>query len=271
MAQRAPSLAHLLAQVDAAHPGRNKSQDGWIGDSAHAGRASDHNPNSRGMVDAQDLTDNPPTFDAWAVANSIVGDSRLNYVIHDRKINSGGGWRPYGGSSPHTEHVHLSIHQTPQAEGDTRDWNIGGVAVPSTLARPSTPGLIVVHRLYRRVENEHFLSESESEVLGLLGPHTDYEGAAWEYDPALCPIRVVRFVHNKSDLHFWSASPAEQVAVTHQDWRTEGLAFGCRASGTPVERLIHNNTGRHLWTAMKAEYEVVQHQDWRAEGIAFYV
>ncbi len=36
---------------------------------------------------------------------------RVTYIIRDRQIwnRSGGGWRPYNGSSPHTDHVHVSF------------------------------------------------------------------------------------------------------------------------------------------------------------------
>jgi hypothetical protein len=33
----------------------------------------------------------------------------IKYVIYDRQINSGYGWRHYYGSNPHTDHVHVSV------------------------------------------------------------------------------------------------------------------------------------------------------------------
>ena len=149
----------------------------------------------------------------------------------------------------------------------------GAVTTSRQLVQPSAPGLVVVHRLYNPKTGEHFYTESEAEARSILG-RFGYDGAAWEYLPKPTDIPVVRFIHNKTGLHFWSANLAEQVAVTHQDWRTEGRAFGSKPSGTPVYRLIHNKTGQHVWTASKAEFESLQHKDWRADdpiGIAFYV
>jgi len=58
-ARRAKATSMLLEQVNALAPDRNKSSDGWIGDEAHASRKSDHNPNSKGVVQAQDFTHDP--------------------------------------------------------------------------------------------------------------------------------------------------------------------------------------------------------------------
>jgi hypothetical protein len=34
----------------------------------------------------------------------------LKYLIYNRQINSGGGWRRYQGQNPHTDHVHVSTY-----------------------------------------------------------------------------------------------------------------------------------------------------------------
>jgi hypothetical protein len=65
----AKSLDVLRSQINKAHPNRSKVSDGWIGDTAHAARASDHNPNSGGVVTALDLTHDPAHgFDSWKFA-----------------------------------------------------------------------------------------------------------------------------------------------------------------------------------------------------------
>jgi hypothetical protein len=63
---------------------------------------------------------------AWALANA----ARLNitYVIWSRRIwdsRNTRGWEPYRGSSPHTDHVHISFHPTPSSGGDAVDTATG--------------------------------------------------------------------------------------------------------------------------------------------------
>ena len=43
-------LVQLRAEFNAINPRRDKSSDGWIGDVAHQGEVSDHNPDSAGRV-----------------------------------------------------------------------------------------------------------------------------------------------------------------------------------------------------------------------------
>lgn len=59
---------------------------------------------------------------AWAQANA--GRLGVTYVIWSRKIwdsRNNRGWEPYNGSSPHTDHVHISFHPTPGTGGDAVD------------------------------------------------------------------------------------------------------------------------------------------------------
>lgn len=120
----ARSLDVLLDQINEAYPGRSKASDGSIGDVAHVSRTSDHNPHIQlggvGIVSARDFTHDPAAgFDAHAFADALrrSGDLRIKYVISDRRMFSSyvsGGrapweWRPYVGSNPHTQHVHVSV------------------------------------------------------------------------------------------------------------------------------------------------------------------
>lgn len=107
----AGSLITFRDQVNAAYPGRNKASDGTIGDSAHASRVSDHNPNSAGVVTAIDITHDPAHgLDIWKLAQALVasGDPRIKYIIVNRKIWEGA-WHAYSGSNPHETHMHLSV------------------------------------------------------------------------------------------------------------------------------------------------------------------
>lgn len=87
------------------------------GDRAHQARRSCHNTGQ--AVDIQVARGTNPTPADIALGDRIASYYRDNAAKHDvrvviwnRRIASarrGWTWRPYGGSSPHTRHVHLSI------------------------------------------------------------------------------------------------------------------------------------------------------------------
>ena len=126
----APALKTLIAQINAAAPSRSKASDGTVGDSAHSARKSDHNPDSRGIVHAADITDDDAHFDATKMFDAIIAsrDPRVKYLIHRGRIVSGNGgpspWksRAYTGANGHFKHVHVSV--TDAGENDTRPWSI---------------------------------------------------------------------------------------------------------------------------------------------------
>lgn len=164
MAERiAKSLDVLRTTVNTRHPLRNKGSDGWIGDKAHRVRASDHNPDSRGVVHALDITHDidkrGDDFDAWRFAEilRLNRDPRVSYVISNGRIFSSfdkvsGGkvvrkkweWGPYTGSNKHAVHTHISCVSGP-LEDDTRPWVIdalpsGSVTEPKPVVVPP-PGI----------------------------------------------------------------------------------------------------------------------------------
>lgn len=125
----------MLDEANALAPSRSKSSDGIIGDAAHAGTASDHNPDSRGIVHAIDLTHDP--FHGWDCARRseqirLARDPRTLYVIFNGRWFHGlrGGewghpifvWEPYHGSSPHAEHMHVSVEYGEHFENDVHGW-----------------------------------------------------------------------------------------------------------------------------------------------------
>lgn len=136
----ARSLEQLRAEVNARFPGRDLSSDGSIGDTAHQARKSDHNPNSRGVVQARDFDEND------ASGGELVGDAiwemllrtkprRLKYAIYEGKILSSypaHGYpaytpRPFDGN-PHPAHIHVSVQDDPALYDDPSPW---GLAAPA--------------------------------------------------------------------------------------------------------------------------------------------
>ncbi|MGH3928888.1 MAG: hypothetical protein ACRDTF_02800 [Pseudonocardiaceae bacterium] len=126
----ARSLDVLLAQLNARFPGRSKASDGGIGDAAHAARASDHNPDSGGVVRARDYTHDPKAgVDIDRLSDELAAsrDPRISYVIANNLIMSGAAgprpwqWRAYQGPNPHRNHMHLSVVTDSRAD-DPRPW-----------------------------------------------------------------------------------------------------------------------------------------------------
>lgn len=131
----ARSLEVLRAEINAIAPGRSKASDGTIGDSRHQAGASDHNPNSAGVVCAADFTHDPGHgADMTRIAEHIRTHRHpaLKYVIFDRRIasaSSGWAWRTYTGSNPHTKHMHVSVGVGPDGRStgpydDTSPWGL---------------------------------------------------------------------------------------------------------------------------------------------------
>lgn len=163
MAHRiAQSLDKLRAQINGRFPGRNKKSDGWIGDAAHASKASDHNPHvkdgSTGVVTALDVTHDPASgCDAGILADVLVAsrDPRIKYVIWNRRIIAGDPgpspwtWRKYTGINPHNMHVHVSVRPTKSLYDDTSPWAVPGGAAPDTPSAPPPPPAAIKRRLLK--------------------------------------------------------------------------------------------------------------------------
>lgn len=150
----------LRAQVNARWPERDKRSDGWIGDSSHSSRTSDHNPDwsdplHPGVVRAIDIDEDliGPDFADPDIADRFaeelrtcgaIGEPRLRYVIFERRIaqaSLGWAWRPYSGPNPHDLHIHVSF--TRAGDDDGRPFSLplfedgAGTDTPVVLRRGS--------------------------------------------------------------------------------------------------------------------------------------
>lgn len=138
----APSLDVLLAQINAMAPNRSKKSDGSVGDLAHQGTNSDHNPEPpTGEVDARDFTHDPANgcnigeiFEQIRLSCKAGRERRVKYLIFNRRICSAASnweWRIYTGDNPHDKHGHVSVVDA--YDNDTSPWEISNPLPPSTV------------------------------------------------------------------------------------------------------------------------------------------
>lgn len=119
----------LREQIDDAFADRDRTSDGWVGDTRHSARKSDHNPDANGWVRAIDVDRDlsgkakpdimPDLADQIRIAGKS-GEKRIAYVIFDGRIASSRlnwRWRKYTGSNKHNHHCHISFTQKGDEDG----------------------------------------------------------------------------------------------------------------------------------------------------------
>ena len=122
----------LREMIDDLYRDRDRTSDGWIGDSRHSARVSDHNPAPKsGIVRAIDIDRDLGAHkeEAHALVEKIRlcakrGDRRIKYIIFDGKIMSPLlGWkrRNYKGANPHKHHFHVSFTTLGDRDGSFFD------------------------------------------------------------------------------------------------------------------------------------------------------
>ena len=117
----------LRDQINERYSSRLTDSDGWIGDTKHSSRVSDHNPDAKNgnIVRAIDIDRDlsgkakPDLMPYLADQLRVCAkkDKRIAYIIFDGKIASKKSlWRfiPYAGSNKHRAHLHISF----TAKGD---------------------------------------------------------------------------------------------------------------------------------------------------------
>lgn len=127
-AKLSKAAEQLRSEINAKYPKRDKRSDGWIGDTTHNARKSDHNPDKNGYVRAIDIDSDlvqGSTKESWLLAEKIKtialkGDKRVSYIIHQHRIASprqNWAWRVYKGSNPHVSHIHISFTEAGDLNG----------------------------------------------------------------------------------------------------------------------------------------------------------
>lgn len=146
----APALMQLFKELKIKFPNRKTDWDGTIGDKAHQARVSEHNPDKYGIVRAADF--DIAGMNVTEFLTAVIGDSRVHYVIFNRKIYSRTyNWavKKYNGASPHDKHIHVSLrNQTSEqttkaiidaAASNTQNW----FNMPTLPDKPELPVVLV--------------------------------------------------------------------------------------------------------------------------------
>ena len=120
----------LREQFDDTFPDRDRTSDGWIGDTRHAARPSDHNPNAQNWVLAIDVDRDvsgkskpdlmPDIADQIRLLCKSKKEKRITYIIFDGRIASSKknwAWREYTGANKHNHHCHISFSETSVDDG----------------------------------------------------------------------------------------------------------------------------------------------------------
>jgi hypothetical protein len=120
--QLSKAAKQLREQCDDTYPSRDRTSDGWIGDTRHAARPSDHNPDANGWVRAIDLDRDlsgrakpdlmPDLADQLRILCKSKREKRIAYIIFDGRIASSKkswAWREYTGANKHNHHMHVSF------------------------------------------------------------------------------------------------------------------------------------------------------------------
>jgi len=128
--QLSKAAQQLREQFDDSYPSRDRTSDGWIGDTRHAARPSDHNPDANGWVRAIDVDRDvsgrskpdlmPDIADQIRLLCKSKKERRIAYIIFDGRIASSKkawAWRPYEGSNKHNHHCHISFEKEADLNG----------------------------------------------------------------------------------------------------------------------------------------------------------
>ena len=129
------AAVQLREQFDDTYSDRDRLSDGWIGDTRHSARKSDHNPDEQGWVRAIDIDRDlhkigkpdimGDLVDQVRVACKSKSEKRISYIIFDGRICSSilnWKWRKYTGANKHEKHAHFSFKK--EADNDASFYQV---------------------------------------------------------------------------------------------------------------------------------------------------
>jgi hypothetical protein len=243
----AASLEVYKRQLNEVAPSRSKLSDGTIGDAAHQAEqcSSDHNSccvkDSKGVwvITAEDYTHDPihgADMGKLSEALRLSRDPRIAYVIFNRRIFSSTVspwvWRTYSGSSPHTEHMHVSVRHIQSVYDNTQPWALPGGASP----------IGGDDKMYRMaiINGAYFVGDRIW--------HRRIQNWAEHEDFAASGVPEKDFGANEWDAFGWigrADADAASVVPTFTDEQLAGLAqqFAAQTSVAAIEQSLRNVLG----------------------------
>ncbi|HYD28889.1 hypothetical protein [Brevundimonas sp.] len=205
-AQLVSCLRQLWNEFDDIAPNRDRRSDGWIGDAAHAGSSSDHNPDETGKVpirDADKINEvhaldvdkdlNVPGLDMERVVQFLLTrcrngtERRLRYIIWNRRIwEASNGWRQrtYTGANAHDQHGHFSASYDTALEASKASWRLEDIPVALTDADLNKIGNMIASEVAKAVtaaRNAELAVNALTRARPLNGPDGKPDGT--QYTP----------------------------------------------------------------------------------------
>lgn len=173
-------ITTLGTQIESSIPERHGA-DGTAAGRSHSIK-SDHTPDANGIVRAIDIGEHTEEGFFIAEAIRLSQDNRVKYLIHEGRMFSSYPkpgyppytWRPYSGSNPHSNHIHLSVLN--YFDEDDRLWDIGENLMALFTVKQFQAWL---NKAKRTDQDGNPLEED-----GILGPKTEHAIiSAFSVDP----------------------------------------------------------------------------------------